>query len=67
MSQIERLNLTLRVVMEVGVVVALVYWGLHTGETTVAKVLLGVGAPAATFGFWGGARQRKVSVKRSLG
>jgi Protein of unknown function (DUF2568) len=39
--------------METGVVVALAYWGIHTGATTLAKVLLGLGAPVAGFGFWG--------------
>jgi Protein of unknown function (DUF2568) len=49
----ERLNLALRVLMETGVVVALAYWGVHTGDSTAAKVGLGIGAPVVGFGFWG--------------
>jgi len=39
--------------MEVGVIAAFAYWGVHTGGGPTAKVLLGVAAPAAGFGFWG--------------
>lgn len=53
MTATQRLSLMLRVLLEVGVVVALGWWGFHTGESTVAKVLLGIGAPVVGFGFWG--------------
>ena len=53
MTTFERLNLALRVLMETGIVVALAYWGVHTGDSTAAKILLGVGAPVLGFGFWG--------------
>jgi hypothetical protein len=46
-------NLLLRVSVEVGVVVALADWGVHTGEGTAAKIVLGVAAPLVGFGFWG--------------
>ncbi len=39
--------------VEVGIVVALAYWGYETGQTTTARILLGLGAPAVGFGFWG--------------
>jgi hypothetical protein len=47
------LNLALRVVMEVGIVVALAQWGFRAGRTTGMKFFLGVGAPVLGFGFWG--------------
>ena len=53
MSPVQKLNLILRVLLEVGVVAALAYWGAHTGESTAAKLLLGIGAPVVGFGFWG--------------
>ena len=53
MTAVQRLNLTLRVLMEVGVVVGLAYWGIHSGGGAAAKIVLGVGAPAVGFGFWG--------------
>jgi hypothetical protein len=46
-------NVALRGVMELGIVLALAYWGYHTGGSTLAKVALAVGAPALGFGFWG--------------
>lgn len=53
MTSIERLALGLRVGLEVGIVVALAYWGVHTGASTTSRVVLGVAAPIAVFGFWG--------------
>lgn len=53
MSAVERLNLMLRVLLELGVVAALAYWGIHTGAGTAAKVVLGVFAPVVGFGFRG--------------
>jgi Protein of unknown function (DUF2568) len=50
----QRLLLVLRVLMEIGVVAALAFWGVHLGGgTTAAKIALGVAAPALGFGFWG--------------
>jgi hypothetical protein len=53
MTAVQRVNLLLRVSVEVGVVVALADWGVHTGEGTAAKIVLGVAAPLVGFGFWG--------------
>ena len=53
MTGVQRLNLMLRVLMEVGVVVALAYWGIHTGDSAGGKILLGVGALVLGFGLWG--------------
>jgi hypothetical protein len=53
MREVQKLNLTLRVLLELGVVAALAGWGIHAGQSTAAKVLLGIGAPLVGFGFWG--------------
>jgi uncharacterized protein DUF2568 len=53
MSPVQKLNLMLRVLLEVGVVAAFAYWGVHAGESTTGKILLGIGAPVVGFGFWG--------------
>ena len=53
MTPSQRLNLALRVCLEVGIVAALAYWGIETGESTLAKALLGIGAPLVGFGIWG--------------
>jgi Protein of unknown function (DUF2568) len=59
MTPAERLNLALRVLLEVGVVAALADWGYHTGGGTTASVLVAVAAPLAGFGFWGGVDFRR--------
>jgi hypothetical protein len=46
-------NVALRGVMEAGIVAALAYWGYRTGQSTWAKIVLGIGAPVLVFGFWG--------------
>jgi hypothetical protein len=53
MSLTQRVLLLLRVLMERGIVAALCSWGAHMGGTVATKVILGVGAPALGFGFWG--------------
>jgi hypothetical protein len=52
MTARQRLNLMLRVLMELGVLVALASWGVHSGDGA-AKIVLGIGAPALGFGLWG--------------
>jgi hypothetical protein len=39
--------------MELGIVIALGYWGYRTGESATAKILLSIGAPLIGFGIWG--------------
>ncbi len=39
--------------MELGIILALGDWGVRTGTSAGMKVLLGAGAPALGFGFWG--------------
>jgi len=53
MSAMQRLNLVLRVLLEMGVVAAFAYAGVHAGESASAKFLLGIGAPLVGFGLWG--------------
>jgi hypothetical protein len=53
MSAMQKLNLTLRVLLELGVIAALAYWGVHAGQSAFAKVLLGIGVPLVGFGLWG--------------
>lgn len=48
-----RVQLTLRAVMEVGIVAGLAYWGYHTGSSTSEQVMLAVLAPVIGFGLWG--------------
>ncbi len=53
MSTNERINLVLRVTMETAVVVALGFWGYHTGGSAAARVGLMLAVPVVGFGFWG--------------
>jgi Protein of unknown function (DUF2568) len=50
---LKKFNLALRGIMELGIVVALGFWGFHTGRNTFMKIILGIGAPVIVFGFWG--------------
>lgn len=45
--------LTLRVLMETGVVVAFATWGYHVGGDTATRVGLAILVPVVGFGFWG--------------
>lgn len=52
-KQLKWLNVGLRALLELGIVVALGYWGFHTGDSTAMRLLLGLGTPLLGFGFWG--------------
>ena len=53
MSPAQRSNLALRVLMEVGVVVAFGWWGFDEGGNTATSIVLAIAVPAVGFGFWG--------------
>ena len=53
LSPASAVNLALRVLMEIGIVAGLAYWGFHIGHTTAAEVGLGIAAPVVGFGVWG--------------
>ena len=46
-------RLTLRALMEAGIVAGLAYWGYQAGGSTGVRILLAVAAPAIGFGIWG--------------
>ena len=49
---IKNANLALTFFLELGVLVALGYWGFQTGQGTVAQFALGLGTPAAAIVLW---------------
>jgi len=53
MNAIKAVNLALRFLLELAAVVAFGYWGFHTGGSTVARVVLGVGSPVLAAVVWG--------------
>jgi hypothetical protein len=53
LSTLKWFNVGLRALMELGIIIALGYWGYKAGESASAKILLAVGAPLIGFGFWG--------------
>jgi Protein of unknown function (DUF2568) len=53
LSPLETVTLVLRVLMEVGIVAGLAYWGVQAGSGTGESILLGLATPAIAFGFWG--------------
>ena len=46
-------NLALVFFLELGVLAALGYWGFQTGQGTIARIALGIGAPAVAVVVWG--------------
>lgn len=52
LSMLKTFNLGLRALMELGIIVALGYWGYQTGSNISMKVMFGIGAPLLGFGFW---------------
>src|SRR5688572_14136982 len=46
-------NAGLALVLEIGLIAALCFWGLRTGDGALMKVLLGVGAPVLAGTVWG--------------
>jgi hypothetical protein len=53
MSKLKWFNLALRALMEMGIVLALAYWGYQIGNKTATKILFGIVAPLIGFGIWG--------------
>ena len=52
-SKLKWFNLVLRALMEMGIVIALAFWGYQIGKNLGMKILLGIIAPLIGFGFWG--------------
>jgi len=50
---VKNVNLGLSFLLELCLLAAFAYWGIHTGQGPVAKILLGVGAPLLAAIFWG--------------
>lgn len=51
-STLKWFNVGLRAVMELGIIVALGFWGYKTGSGATMKILLGISAPLIGFGVW---------------
>lgn len=52
-STLKWFNVVLRGLMELGILIALGYWGYKTGDGTPMKILLTLATPVIGFGFWG--------------
>ena len=50
---LKAVNLALRFILELCALAALVYWGFHTSQTTLIKLLLGIGLPLLAAFAWG--------------
>lgn len=49
---LKQANLVLALVLELGVLAALVYWSFSAGSTIPVKIVLGIGAPAVAMIVW---------------
>ncbi|HET7117977.1 MAG TPA: YrdB family protein [Hanamia sp.] len=50
---LKTINLTLRAIMEAGIVLAFGFWGYHLANRESIKILLAIIIPLFVFGFWG--------------
>jgi len=53
LTVLKNANLALAFFLELGVLAALGYWGFQTGQGTIAKIGLGIGAPVVAVVVWG--------------
>lgn len=49
---VKQANLVLTLLLELGVLAALAYWGVATGSTIPLKIVVGIGAPAVAIIVW---------------
>ena len=56
-------NLALAFLLELGMLAALGYWGFHTGESSISRISLGLGAPLLSATVWGIFLSPKATVK----
>jgi hypothetical protein len=59
------LNLGLRFLLELVALVAVGWWGVHVSDSTVAKIVLGLGLPLILAIVWGRFISPKATVKVS--
>jgi hypothetical protein len=59
-------NIALRFLLELCALGALGYWGFHTGNGTILKMVLGIGAPLMMAVIWGAFGSPKAMVKLSV-
>lgn len=52
MDLLKSANLGLAFFLELGVLVALGYWGFQTGQGTLGQIALGIGLPVIAIGVW---------------
>ncbi|HYL42144.1 MAG TPA: YrdB family protein [Ktedonobacteraceae bacterium] len=53
LTTLKNANLALAFFLELGVLATLGYWGFYTGQGTLARIGLGIGAPAVAVVVWG--------------
>jgi Protein of unknown function (DUF2568) len=51
-TTLQKVKLTLRAMMEFGIVIGAALWGYHVGQSTTTKIILMIAVPALVFGFW---------------
>lgn len=52
LTLLKGINLGVAFFLELGVLAALGYWGFTTGQNTLLKIILGLGAPAVAIVVW---------------
>ena len=52
LSILKSINLTLAFLLELAMLAAFAYWGFQVGNTTIMKILLGIGIPLLVAAVW---------------
>ncbi len=63
LTVLKNANLALAFFLELGVLAALGYWGFQTGQGTIAKIGLGISAPALAAGCRAWARAQQPTAR----
>lgn len=53
MNPLHGINLAMTFFLELAMLIALGYWGWHTGDTVLSRIALAVATPAAAVMLWG--------------
>ena len=47
------MNLAVAFILELAMLAAFAWWGFHTGDSTIVRILLGIGVPVLVAVIWG--------------
>ena len=52
-NAVKALNMAVAFILELAMLAAFAWWGFHTGDSTIVRILLGIGVPVLVAVIWG--------------